>query len=67
LVKLVYGERADEMEIRECCQGQIAHTKIPRYIRFVDAFPMTVTGKVQKFVMRDQMVGELGLAVGQTA
>ena len=44
---------ADAEEIRAFCQGQIAHYKIPRYVRFVDAFPMTVTGKVQKFLMRE--------------
>ena len=47
------------MEIREFCRGQIAHYKIPRYIRFVDALPMTVTGKPQKFRMRDAMIEEL--------
>ncbi|MDA0663559.1 MAG: AMP-binding protein, partial [Proteobacteria bacterium] len=56
------GARADEVEIREFCRGQIAHYKIPRYIRFVDALPMTVTGKPQKFRMREAMVAELGLA-----
>jgi len=54
-------------DIRGFCQGQIAHYKIPRYIKFVDAFPMTVTGKVQKFLMREQMIAELGLQQGQTA
>ncbi|MEM9063448.1 MAG: AMP-binding protein [Pseudomonadota bacterium] len=48
--------------VLDFCQGQIAHFKVPRYIRFVDEFPMTVTGKPQKFVMRDRMVEELGLA-----
>jgi fatty-acyl-CoA synthase len=55
------GETASEEEIREFCRGQIAHYKIPRYVRFVDAFPMTVTGKVQKFAMREQSVKDLGL------
>ena len=54
-------------EVREFCQGQIAHHKIPRHIRFVDEFPMTVTGKVQKFVMRDQMIERLGLDEAETA
>ena len=49
------------------CKGQIAHYKIPRYIRFVDSFPMTVTGKVQKFIMREEMVKELGLTEEITA
>ena len=44
------------------CQGRIAHYKIPRYVKLVDAFPMTVTGKVQKFKMREQAIDELGLA-----
>ena len=48
-------------ELREFCRGQIAHFKIPRYVRFVDDFPMTVTGKVQKFKMREPSIDELGL------
>ena len=48
-------------EMKEFCRGQIAHYKIPHYAKFVDAFPMTVTGKIQKFVMREQMMAELGL------
>ena len=55
------GETATEDDIREFCDGQIAHYKIPRYIRFVDGFPMTITGKVQKFAMRDTMIEELGI------
>ncbi len=47
--------------IREFCAGQIAHFKIPRYVKFVDSYPMTVTGKVQKFRMRELAVEELGL------
>jgi fatty-acyl-CoA synthase len=66
-IRLVDGESADEDEIRAFCQGQIAHYKIPRYIRFVDAFPMTVTGKIQKFVMREAMIEELDLKVAATA
>jgi fatty-acyl-CoA synthase len=66
-VRLKPGMTAEEEEIREFCRGQIAHYKIPRYIRFVDGFPMTVTGKVQKFIMRETMVKELGLAVQPTA
>lgn len=61
------GETAHEDEIKEFCRGQIAHYKVPRYIKFVDEFPMTVTGKVQKFVMRDQMIEELNLEVAKTA
>ena len=61
------GRSATEDEIRKFCEGQIAHFKIPRYIRFVKEMPMTVTGKPQKFVMRDLMVEELGLALEKTA
>ena len=49
------------------CRGQIAHSKIPHYIRFVDEMPMTVTGKPQKFIMREKMIEELGLAEETTA
>jgi len=66
-IKLRAGESATPEEFRKFCEGQIAHYKIPRYIKFVDAFPMTVTGKVQKFKMREAMVEELGLAVEKTA
>ena len=61
------GESATEDDIREFCNGQIAHYKIPRHIRFVDAFPMTITGKVQKFAMRDTMIEELGINHMKTA
>ena len=50
-----------EAAVLDHCRGQIAHFKVPRYLRFVDEFPMTVTGKPQKFIMREQMVEELGL------
>jgi fatty-acyl-CoA synthase len=66
-VKLRPDEQANAEEIRAFCQGQIAHYKIPRYIRFVDAFPMTVTGKVQKFMMRAEMMRDLGLSEQKTA
>jgi fatty-acyl-CoA synthase len=66
-VKLKPGTSATAEEIQAFCRGSIAHYKIPRYVRFVDAFPLTVTGKVQKFIMRDQMMEELGLAAQQTA
>jgi fatty-acyl-CoA synthase len=56
------GASLDADAIREYCQGRIAHYKIPRYVKSVDAFPMTVTGKVQKFKMREQAIDELGLA-----
>jgi fatty-acyl-CoA synthase len=48
--------------LRNFCQGQIAHFKIPRHIRIVDELPMTITGKPQKFVMRDQMIELLGMS-----
>ena len=66
-IKLRDGESATEADIRAFCQGQIAHYKIPRYIEFVDSFPMTITGKIQKFVMRQQMKEKLGLADSRTA
>jgi fatty-acyl-CoA synthase len=61
------GEAASTEEIQAFCQGQIAHYKIPKYIRFVDELPMTVTGKVQKFVMRARMIEELKLNEQKTA
>ncbi len=61
------GERLTEHEVRAYCQGQIAHYKIPRYLRFVDSFPMTVTGKIQKFLIRQKMKEELGLDETMTA
>ncbi|WP_234266402.1 AMP-binding protein [Hydrogenophaga sp. NFH-34] len=61
------GQVLGEDDIRAFCKGQIAHYKVPRYIRFVDAFPMTVTGKIQKFRIREAMKEELGLAEAHTA
>lgn len=61
------GEQATPEDIQGFCRDQIAHYKIPRYIKFVTAFPMTVTGKIQKFVMREQMIAELGLQADKTA
>jgi fatty-acyl-CoA synthase len=60
------GERTTEEEIREFCRERIAHYKVPRYIRFVDEMPMTVTGKVQKFIMREWMINELKLSAPRT-
>jgi len=60
-IRLHEGQTATEEEIREYCKGKLAHFKIPRYIRFVDEFPMTVTGKVQKYVIRSRMAEELRL------
>ncbi|MDR3372060.1 AMP-binding protein [Rhodoferax sp.] len=61
------GQSATEDDIRAFCKGQIAHYKVPRYIRFVPGFPMTVTGKIQKFRIRDEMKDQLGLAEEKTA
>jgi fatty-acyl-CoA synthase len=55
------GETPTEADVRDFCRGRIAHFKIPRYVKFVDSFPMTVTGKVQKFKMREVAIEELGL------
>ena len=66
-VMLRKGESATPEEIKDFCRGQIAHYKIPRYIKFVTEFPMTVTGKIQKFAMREQMIAELDLDTHETA
>ncbi len=66
-IRLRAGSRASAEDIVAFCRGQIAHYKIPRYVRFVDEFPMTVTGKVQKFVIRARMIEELGLTEQKTA
>ena len=66
-VKLREGEAISEDEVRDFCKGQIAHYKVPRYIRFVTDFPMTITGKIQKFAMREQTIQELGLVAQKTA
>jgi fatty-acyl-CoA synthase len=59
------GASLTEDEVKQFCRGQIAHFKVPRYVKFVDSFPMTVTGKVQRFKMRETAIDELGL--GQAA
>jgi fatty-acyl-CoA synthase len=61
------GQALTESEIRDFCKGQIAHYKVPRYIQFVTEFPMTVTGKIQKFKIRDAMKVQLGLVDERTA
>ena len=66
-IKLKQGQAADEAEIKAFCKDRIAHHKVPYYVRFVDDFPMTVTGKLQKFIMRDRMIEELGLTIRETA
>ena len=57
------GVELTEEELREYCKDQISHQKIPRYFQFVTAFPMTASGKVQKFVLREKAIEELGLDV----
>ncbi|MEQ9161845.1 MAG: AMP-binding protein, partial [Ilumatobacter fluminis] len=66
-VKVRAGATVDEDEVREFCRGQIAHFKVPRYVKFVGDFPMTVTGKVRKVEMREQSIAELGLHSTETA
>jgi fatty-acyl-CoA synthase len=66
-VRLHAHVTALEEEVRDFCRGQIAHYKIPRYVRFVDSFPTTVTGKVQKYLMRQQMIELLGLEEQRSA
>lgn len=66
-IKLRSGETMSENEVREYCMGKIAHFKIPRHICFVPDFPMTVTGKVQKFLIRKSMMERLGLKEEKTA
>ena len=60
-VKPKDGQTVTKEEIVEFCTGQIARFKIPRYYKFVDSFPMSVTGKIQKFKMREMAIPELGL------
>lgn len=66
-VILQEGSSLDEDAVKAFCAGQIAHQKIPRYVRFVESFPLTVSGKAQKFIMRDTMIRELGLEIVATA
>ncbi len=61
------GQQLGEDEVRAFCKGRIAHYKVPRYIRFVGEFPMTVTGKIQKFKIREAMIAELQLSEARTA
>jgi fatty-acyl-CoA synthase len=60
------GAALTDEQVRDFCRGKIAHYKVPRYVKFVDAFPMTVTGKVQKFKMRETAIDELGLGEAAT-
>jgi fatty-acyl-CoA synthase len=66
-IQLRAGAISTPEEIRDYCRDQIAHYKVPRHIRFVTEFPMTITGKVQKFAMREFMIKELGLSEEKTA
>ena len=66
-VRVKGGETLTADEVRAFCQGQIAHNKIPRYVEFVEEFPMTVTGKIQKFLMRETVEKRLGLKAQKTA
>jgi fatty-acyl-CoA synthase len=66
-VVLKEGASVDEEELREFCRGKIAHYKIPHYVRFVDSFPMTITGKIQKFKMREVEIADRGLVDAATA
>ncbi len=66
-IKLRAGATLTQAEVQDYCRGRIAHQKVPRYVRFVDDFPMTVTGKMQKFLMRQSMQEELGVHEARTA
>src|SRR4029078_11842686 len=66
-IKLKSGQQATADEIRTYCKTKLAHFKVPKYIKFVDAFPQTVTGKIQKFKIREMVIQELGLKEQQTA
>ncbi len=66
-IRLKSGAIATEEEIRQFCKQKLAHYKVPRYVRFVESFPQTVTGKIQKFKIREQMMNDLGLKQQETA
>jgi fatty-acyl-CoA synthase len=66
-IKLKAGERSDAEAIRTFCKEQIAHYKVPTHVRFVEQFPMTVTGKIQKYLMREEMSRELAVSEEKTA
>ena len=61
------GDTITDQQIRDFCRAKLAHFKVPRYVKFVEAFPQTVTGKIQKFKIREAMCTELGLAEQVTA
>nr|MBO2470322.1 AMP-binding protein [Bacillota bacterium] len=60
-IRLKPGETMTEDEVRAYCEGKIAHYKIPKYIKFVNEYPMTASGKVQKYKLREMAIRELGL------
>jgi fatty-acyl-CoA synthase len=66
-IRVKAGQSLNEEEVKAFCSGQIAHYKVPRYVRLVDTFPATVTGKIQKFLIRKAMMEELGLTERETA
>jgi fatty-acyl-CoA synthase len=66
-IKLREGADLTEDEVRDFCRAALAHYKVPRYVRFVDTFPQTVTGKIQKFKIREEMIEALGLKQRETA
>ena len=66
-IQLHHGKTLSEDEVRAFCKQSLAHYKVPRYVRFVETFPTTVSGKIQKFKMREVMCGELGLKENETA
>ena len=66
-VELHHGKQLSEEEVRSFCKQHLAHYKVPRYVKFVSEFPTTVSGKIQKFKMREQMCNELGLKENETA
>lgn len=61
------GKELTAQDIKDFCQGRLAHYKVPRYVKCVDAFPQTISGKIQKFKIREAMIEELGLTVQKTA
>jgi fatty-acyl-CoA synthase len=66
-IRIRDGASLTEEDVKAFCKDQIAHYKVPRHIKFVTEFPMTVTGKMQKFIMRENMVSELGVKEIATA
>lgn len=66
-IKVRPASNLTEHEVLQFCKGKIAHYKVPAHIRFVEVFPMTVTGKIQKFIMRQAMIDELDLQEAKTA